>query len=122
MNDLTRKELEAIEAERAKIFTPQWFGDLLGGRLGFGDSYWLGNFGVLMFAVPAVVLIAGLLYAQAPGAMIPFLRAVAVIYAAWLLGVLRALFRIGPKGGWPIFGMIWTAGVAIASLITAIQI
>ena len=122
MNDMPQEELDAIIAERAKIFTPQWFADIFGGRLGYGDTFWLGNFGVLMFVVPAATLIAGILYAQAPGVMMPFLQIVVAAYALWLLGVLFAQIRIGPKGGWPIFGVIWTAGAALAALITALKL
>jgi len=122
MNDMPQEELDAIIAERAKIFTPQWFGDLFGARLGYGDTFWLGNFGVLLFVVPAVTLIAGLLYAQAPGVMVPFLQIVVAAYALWLLGVLLAQIRIGPKGGWAVFGVIWTAGAALSALLTALKL
>lgn len=119
MPDTPQTELDKIVAERTKIFTPQWFKDLLGAHLGFGDTYWLGNFGVLMFVVPAATLIAGLFYAEAPGVMMPFLRLVSVAMGLWLIGVAQALVRLRPRDGWSIFGVIWTAGAAIACLITA---
>jgi len=122
MSELNEKQLEALARERAKIFTPGWFADLFGARLGFGDTFWLGLFGVMLFVVPAVVLIAGMLYAQAPGAMMPFLRVVAGLYTLWTLGVLQALLRIGVRGGYPITGVIVTAGIAVYGLYAAVTL
>ncbi|SOB90335.1 hypothetical protein SAMN05877809_101170 [Rhodobacter sp. JA431] len=119
MSELDQKQLEALEVERAKIFTPGWFGDLISGRLSFGDTFWLGLFGVLMFVVPAVVLVAGLLYAQATAAMIPFLKVISGLYGIWALAVSQALLRIGARGGWPITGMALAAGMALYALYTA---
>lgn len=119
MNELNERELADLARERAKIFSPQWFVKLFSARLGFGDTFWLGNYGVLLFIVPAVVLISGVLYAQSVGAMMGFLRAVALAMGLWRLGILQALVRIGPKGAWPIVGLLWTAGEALAAFITA---
>lgn len=120
--DMPQKELDAIAAERAKIFTPKWFADLFGARLGYGDTFWLGNFGVLIFVVPMTTLAVGLLYARAPDGVIPFIRILAAAMGIWLLGVTQALVRIGPKGGWPIFGILWTVGAAITALLGALQL
>ncbi len=126
MPDMPEKQLEEIAAERARIFTPQWFADLFGARLGYGDTFWLGNYGVLMFAVPAVVLIAGLLYAQSPAAMMPFLKIFAVALGLWRLGILQALVRLRQRvaagGAWVVIGMLWTAGEALAAFITAARL
>lgn len=122
MSELTQKQLEALAAERAKIFTLGWFANLFGARLGFGDTFWLGLFGVMLFVVPAVVLIGGLLYAEAPGAMMPFFRLAAGLYTVWTLGVLQALVRLGARGGYPIAGLIVTAGIALGGLYTAITL
>jgi hypothetical protein len=119
MSELNEKQLADLVVERAKIFTPGWFADLLAGRLRFGDTFWLGNYGVLLFVVPAVVLISGLLYAQAPAAMLPFLRLVAGLFGLWSLAVLRALWQIGGRGGWPVTGLIVTAATALGTLVTA---
>ena len=122
MSELNEKQLEALAVERAKIFTPGWFADLFGARLGFGDTFWLGLFGVLLFVVPAVVLIGGVLYAQAAAALMPFFRITAGLYGLWTLGVLQALLRIGAHGGYPMVGLVVTAGIALAGFYTAVTL
>jgi len=119
MSELNEKQLEALARERAKIFSPGWFADLFGARLGFGDTFWLGLFGVLLFVVPAAVLIGGLLVAEAEGGVSPFVRVLSGLYGLWALAVLRALLSIGARGAWPISGMIFAAAVAAGSLFTA---
>lgn len=119
MNNPTEAEIARIQAERAQIFTPDWFRRLLSGRLGVGDTFWLGNYAVLLGVVPLVVLVAGLLYAQAPGAMMPFLRGFALAVALWRLGIVQALWRARStrraKGVWPVAGLLWTLGEAVAA-------
>ena len=119
MSELNKKQLETLAVERARIFTPGWFGDLVSGRLGFGDTFWLGLFGVLLFVVPAVVLFAGLIYALATPATMLFLRLVAGLYGLWAALVLRALWRKGGRGGWPIAGLATTAVIAAGAFFTA---
>ena len=119
MSELNKKQLETLAVERAKIFTPGWFGDLVSGRLGFGDTFWLGLFGVLLFVVPAVVLLAGLVYALATPATVPFLRLVSGLYGIWTALVLRGLWRTGAHGGWPMAGLATTACLAAGALFGA---
>ncbi|MBZ4021987.1 hypothetical protein CKO11_05880 [Rhodobacter sp. TJ_12] len=119
MSELNKEELAALERERAKIFTPGWFGDLLRGQLGFGDTFWLGLFGVLLFVVPAVVLIGGLLYALATPATFPFLRVISGLYGLWALAIVQALLRRGVRGAWPVIGVVAATGLALYALSTA---
>ncbi|MFC5737078.1 hypothetical protein [Sinirhodobacter huangdaonensis] len=123
MTELTEREIEKIEAERAKIFTAPWFRDLVAGRLGLGDTFWIGNYGVLLGVVPLVVLISGLLYAQLPDLLTPFLRLFAAALGLWRLVTLRALARartrLAARGAWPIAGLIWTLGEAITAVVYA---
>lgn len=123
MTELTEREIEKIEAERAKIFTAPWFRDLVAGRLGLGDTFWIGNYGVLLGVVPLVVLISGLLYAQLPDLLTPFLRLFAAALGLWRLVTLRALAqartRLAARGAWPIVGLIWTLGEAITAFAYA---
>lgn len=123
MNDLNQNALQDLARERAKIFTPQWFIDLFAGRLGFGDTFWLGNYGVLMFIVPMVVLISGLFYAQSAPAMLSFLRVFAALFGLWSLAIAAALWRakgrLGRIGGWGWAGLVWTAGTAVYAFFTA---
>lgn len=122
MNELSERELAELAKERAKIFSPQWFANLFGARLGFGDTFWLGNYGMLLFFVPVLVLISGVLYAQSAGAMMSFMRVFAASMGVWRLGILQALVRIGPRGPWPIAGVLWTAGEALTAFITAARL
>ncbi|RWR51872.1 hypothetical protein EOW65_03170 [Sinirhodobacter ferrireducens] len=123
MTELTEREIEKIEAERAKIFTAPWFRDLVAGRLGLGDTFWIGNYGVLLGVVPLVVLVSGLLYAQLPDLMTPFLQLFAAALGLWRLVTLRALARartrLAAPGAWPIVGLIWTLGEAITAFVYA---
>lgn len=126
MPDLSPDQLEKIQSERAKIFSRPWFADLLSGRLGFGDTFWLGNYGVLLFVVPVVVLISGLFYAQAPDGLMPFLRIVGGAMGLWRVCVLRALLitrgRTEARGVWPIIGLLWTLGEAVTALWYALTL
>lgn len=119
MSELNEEQLAALEHERAQIFTPRWFGDLLTARLGFGDTFWLGHFGVLLFVMPAAVLVGGLLYAEAEAALMPFLRIVTGIYGLWVLAVLRAMVLRAGRGGWPVTGYVLSVVIAAAALYTA---
>ena len=114
--DMPQKELDAIAAERAKIFTPKWFARLLSGRLSPGDTFWLGNYGILLWVVPALVMLAMILAMSNPVAMLPTLQAFAGIMGIYRIAILRALIAStvstpGPKG-WRITGILWTAAEA----------
>ena len=116
MPDPSPEELARIQADRARIFHGQWFRDLIAGRLDFGDTFWLGNYGILLAVVPVLVLLGGLIYAQAPEALAPLLRGAALLLALWRGVVLRALLRLRARGGWAITGLIWTGIEALAAL------
>ena len=118
--DMPQKELDAIAAERAKIFTPKWFARLLSGRLSPGDTFWLGNYGILLWVVPALVMLAMILAMSNPVAMLPTLQAFAGIMGIYRVAILRALFAAtvstpGPKG-WRITGILWTMAEAAGLL------
>lgn len=120
MHDMPQAELDEILAERQKIFTPKWFVSLVSGRLSPGDTFWLGNYGVLLFVVPTVVLLAMLLAIAVPGQMAPILYAIALLAGLYRVAILRALISAsvstpGPKG-WRITGILWTA-IEAAGLI-----
>ncbi|MFT3689775.1 hypothetical protein [Paenirhodobacter sp.] len=120
MPDIDPEELALIQSERARIFSPGWFADLLSGRLGFGDTFWLGIFGILLFVVPVGVLVSGLIYARAQEGVMPFLRIVCGAMGLWRICILRALLiarrRTGARGAWPVIGLIWTV-IDAASLL-----
>ena len=113
MSELSEKQLQDLVRERGKIFSPDWFADLSAARLGFGDTFWLGNYGVLLFVVPAMVLLGGVLYAQAPGALVPVLRALIFGLGLWRVVVLQALARQNRRSAWPVVGVLWTATEAL---------
>ncbi|MBD3804446.1 hypothetical protein BMG00_10955 [Thioclava marina] len=112
MQDMPQSELDAIQAERAKFFTPRWFGDLFAGRLSPGDTFWVGNYGPAMVVVPALVLIALFTAMASPGHLGPLFGGTAILAGLYRIAVLIGLFRSvartpGPKG-WRIFGLLWT--------------
>ena len=123
MTNPTETELETIAETRARYFTPRWFAELLAGRLGFGDTFWIGNYGVQLFTVPAMVLVSGLIVALAPNALNTFLGGLFAASALWQALLLRALFKVSARtkarGGWAIAGFILTAISLIVALLGA---
>ncbi len=120
MHDMPQSQLDAIEAERAKIFTPQWFGRLFSGRLAPGDTFWVGNYGILLWVVPALVMLMFFVAKFAPGALAPVVTGSLALLGLYRVAVLRALIAStlstpGPKG-WRWFGVLWTAAEATALL------
>ena len=111
MQDMPQKELDAIEAERAKLFTSPWFGDLIHGRLGFGETFWMGFWVLPLIAVPVVVLLPYWLSFQSPAAMSVWLLSFYVLLAIWFGAMLRALLisraATGARGGYVIAGIGW---------------
>ncbi len=122
--DTPQAELDAIRAQRAAHFTRAWFADLLKGRLSFGDTFWMGNYGALLFVVPAVVLLAYILRVSTVSAMAPTLGAIAGLAGLYRLSLARALILVGRKTGllgWPLIGLLWTLGEAAALFHSALK-
>ena len=120
MPDIPQHELDDIAEEREKIFTPDWFKSLFAGRLAPGDTFWLGNYGVGLFVVPTIVMLALLLAMMAPASMGTVLGAVAGLFGVYRLAILRALVTAsratpGPKG-WRITGIVVTLIEGLALL------
>ena len=120
MQDTPQSALDAIRAERTRIFSRQWFRDLLAGRLGPGDTFWLGNYGTAMVIVPLVMLLAMILAISAPAAMPSTLAAIAALVGLYRITILRALVvttraAAGPNG-WRWTGVVWT-GIEAALLL-----
>lgn len=114
MPDIPQTELDAIAAERARIFSPRWFADLLSGRLGAGDTFWLGNYGIGLMAVPAVMLLAAIIAGTTDASLSVFLAVVLGLAGIYRLAVLRAFLLVirrksGPRG-W------FRAGAAITAI------
>ncbi|MCV2879547.1 hypothetical protein OE699_11880 [Sedimentimonas flavescens] len=121
--DMPQKELDAIAAERAKIFTPKWFARLLSGRLSPGDTFWLGNYGILLWVVPALVMLAMLIAISAPGNLDKLVAVGCAVIGFYRLAILRAQLRTnratpGPKG-WRRAGVVWTLLEAAGLLLIA---
>lgn len=118
MLDTPQHELDAINAERAKFFTREWFARLFSGRLTPGDTFWLGNYGALLWVVPGVMLLAMLLAIAAPAAMVPVLAGIGMLIGLYRLAVARALVqttRITPgPARWRWTGVIWTLAEGLA--------
>lgn len=123
--DIPQAALDAIQQERAGYFTRAWFGQLVSGRLTPGDTFWMGNYGALLFVVPAVVMLAYILRISTENAMAPVLGAIAGVVGLYRLAIARALTASsfshqGPKG-WRITGILWTLGEAAALFHTALK-
>ena len=121
MTNPTETELEEIAETRARYFSLRWFKELLSGQLGFGDTFWLGNYGVQLFTVPALMLVVGLIVASAPGALNGFLGGVFAASAVWQALLLLALFKVrartSARGGWVLAGLLLTAVSCLIALL-----
>ena len=121
MLDTPQNELDAINAERAKFFTREWFARLFSGRLTPGDTFWLGNYGTLLWVVPGLMLLAMMLAIAVKTAMLPILAGIGMLIGVYRLAVARALVLAtlrtpGPKG-WRWFGVLWTLTEAAALIL-----
>ena len=124
MPDMNPEEWQAIKAERARIFRPAWFADLLAGRLGLGDTFWIGNYGVALIFVPAILLVNVLLVNFAPGVVGPVLAVLVGLVGLYKLALLRAVWitagRTPEVGGWRWAGVAITAVDVAATLAFAV--
>jgi hypothetical protein len=124
MTNPTETELETIAETRARYFTPRWFFDLFAARLGFGDTFWIGNLGTLIFIVPLAVL--GSMFAAIISEQLleVFYKSVAGLLAVYRLGVAQAVLRTGVKSaaplGWRITGIALTLLWAGAEIMVAL--
>jgi hypothetical protein len=109
---------QTLEARHA-YFTPAWFLRLLGGRLGLGDTFWIGNFGVLLIFVPGFFAIFSiLLMAGANPSVIPIVGGLwclgmAVFYALLTRAVFVAAIRSPQADPWRWIGVAVTAANAV---------
>lgn len=111
----------ATLSARKDYFRPAWFGALLRGRLGLGDTFWVGNYGVGLIFMP--VLIIALLFGPMflPAGIALWLgRAVLAALALYFAVLTRAVFitarRTPEVGGWRWIGVFLTAAQALYPL------
>lgn len=104
--DLIPDDMDHIQDERARMFTRQFWGQLLKGQEGLGDTFWAGNYLAGLLFLPLVVFLLFIppLYALIGPAF--------VVFGLYLLVVARAVAVARAKGdtgiGWRIFGVLWT--------------
>lgn len=89
MNDEMQSENKALWDERSKILRPEWFGRLFGAKLGLGDTFWAGHFGIQLLLVPIGVFGFGIASMSAPSVASGG-DAAAVDTVMWLFLVLQA--------------------------------
>lgn len=122
---MENKDLEQVIDQRREIFRPAWFKKLLAGKLGLGDTFWIGNFGIALVFVPILFLFATVLLAFASddallNLSLAIVSALMTIYYTLLVrAVFRAAKRTPEVGGWRWVGVGYTAlQVIIAMLFT----
>ncbi|MCO6186553.1 hypothetical protein [Rhizobium sp. L1K21] len=115
------EELTKSLDERKQYFTPRWFGQLLSARLSLGDTFWIGNFGILLFVVPALVIAPILLHAVGIGEQVSgiILGLLLAAFAVYLFALLRAVFITA--GQTPDAGVWRWVGVFI-TLLSALSV
>ncbi|GAA3870663.1 hypothetical protein [Celeribacter arenosi] len=105
-DDMSQNDADAIQAERARMFTTRFWLNLLRGQEGLGDTFWAGNYLSGLFLIPVVVL---LLAIPPASGLLPFIF---IAFGIYLLAVARAVAIAKPKGdtglGWKIAGVAWT--------------
>lgn len=99
------------DSDTSQIFRPQWFRDLLSGRLSLGETFWVGNYGTALFHQPAIVFLA----------ILPVPRLVPAIalmlLAFYQIALTRAMVMANPKVPtpkvWKVIGTLITLGFAV---------
>lgn len=120
MTNPSEKELHEIAETRAGYFSPRWFADLFGARLGFGDTFWIGNLGVLLFIVPLAIFASLMMAYVSPRALELLFKSVAGALAIYRIGVFQAVLRTGIRSPAPLG---WrTAGIALTALWTVAEV
>jgi hypothetical protein len=107
------EDLTAVALERRKIFRPEWFRDLLAARLGLGDTFWIGNYGVALVFVPLfffIGLVAPAFFGQQAYAFLyPSFAGLSAIYQFCLIRAVFICARRTPEvGGWRWVGVAFT--------------
>ena len=101
-----QNELDKINADRARMFTREFWVSLLKGREGLGDTFWAGNYlaGLLFLPIVVVLLFVPAFY----GLIAPAF----VIFGLYLLVVACAVWLAKPKGtsgmGLKLTAVFWT--------------
>lgn len=124
MTNPSEDELHDIAETRAGYFSPRWFADLFGARLGFGDTFWIGNFGVLLFIVPLAIFASLMMAYVSPYALEMLYKSVAGALALYRIAVFQAVLRTGGQSaaplGWRFAGIGLTALWTVAEIMVAL--
>ncbi|PIE13789.1 MAG: hypothetical protein CSA70_03480 [Rhodobacterales bacterium] len=104
---------EEIWEQRAQVFRPAWFGRLFGARLGLGDTFWIGHFGLQLLVVPLGLVfysIALVVMPDRPEAVFgPFSIFQVLLSLAVFQAVIRVAWRVRGTGIWPWIAMLFSA-------------
>ena len=97
-------EIEKTLRERAQYFSLRWFERLFRARLSLADTFWVGLFGVLIVAVPALFAAAFAVKVVAPVLALKVFSVLTVALGFYWAAVTRAVVicaRSAPQaGGW----------------------
>lgn len=103
---LTRETAKQIAEQRQRMLTLEFWGSLLRGREGMGETFWAGNYLAGLMFLPIIILIIAV--PPLHGLMKPAFLA----FGLYLIAVARAVWLAKPKGnsriGLKIAGVIWT--------------
>lgn len=104
MTNPTTEELAAIYAARSQMFRPRWLRRLIAARLGLGETFWGGHYGMQLVLMPVWLLLVVVAPAVFPSAGNALWAGFFLIQTLWSVAVTQAVWRIAPKarvdGGW----------------------
>jgi hypothetical protein len=118
-------ELTRSSQDRRRYFTRAWIRSMLQGREGLGDTFWVGNFGMLLIIVPLAALVPVLLsgVGMGPGLLIPLQGLFLALVGLYFVGLGRAVFIVARRtpqaGPWRWVGLAYTLAQAALCLVGA---
>lgn len=115
MTNPTPEELAAIHSERNRYASGAGLRRLFGARMAFGDTFWVGNFGVLLVVVPAGFLIALFAQMQSPTGAMAVLTLFGLAYGIYQLALLPALIRTAKTSGAHLMLRVLGVGLTLGS-------
>jgi len=103
---------DEIWQQRNEIFRPQWFACLFGAKLGLGDTFWIGHFGLQLMMVPFGLVLYVIAYVvnqdRAEAVFYPFSILQLILSIAVFQAVVRVAWRMRQAGKWPWLAILFS--------------